>query len=296
MEVEQQKKSYAGYKLVILLLVVGLAGLTFWYVRESNEWQEINQQISDERDEISEKLSNMLLKYDDLKTTNSAINQELETEKAKIQTLLREITSNKKMHYAEIRQYEKETNTLRDIMRSYIHQIDSLNTLSQKLLAENREVKQNLQSSQEENLKLSKEKENLSSQVEKGSILKVRNIEASGLNSRNKDTYSASRSKKLRACFTINENAIAKAGSRFVYIRIIGPNEALLTNSDSEGVLEVQEQKLAYSAKREVDYQNQDLETCVFFDAKDMKLIKGGYTVEVYIDGNLSGSGQFLMK
>ncbi|MDR0712246.1 MAG: hypothetical protein LBF67_07890 [Prevotellaceae bacterium] len=296
MEIKEHRKSHAGYKLIILVLVATLAGITFWYIRESNEWEEVHQQISDERDEISEKLGNMLLEYEDLKTSNSAIRQELEEEKTKIQMLQKKILSTEKIRYAEIRKYEKEANTLRDIMRSYIHQIDSLNTLSQKLLAENITVKQNLQSSQEENIKLSREKETLSSQVEKGSMLKVRNLEASGLNSRSKDTYLARRSKKLKACFTINENAIAKAGIRFVYIRIISPNGSLLTNNDSEGVLEVQEQKLAYSAKREVDYQNQDLETCVFFDNKDMKLDKGGYTVEVYIDGYLSGSGQFLMK
>lgn len=298
MEQKEKKSSYAGYKLVILMLVVALAGLTLWYMREARELEEVTLQLSDERDNISEKLGDMLLEYEDLKTNNNAIKLELEAEKTKIQLLQKKLLSNTKLHYAEIRKYEKEANTLRDIMRSYIHQIDSLNTLSQKLLAENREVRKDLQSSREENVKLSREKESLSSQVEKGAMLKVRNIEAAGLNSRDKETYSAARSKKLKACFTINENAIATAGNRFVYIRIISPNESLLTGSDSnsEEKLEVQGNELPYSARREVDYRNVDLETCIFFDAKSTKLAKGAYTVEVYIDGNLSGSSQFLMK
>ncbi len=53
---------------------------------------------------------------------------------------------------------------------------------------------------------------------------------------------------------------------------------------------------MGYSAKREVDYQNADLETCIFFDVKENKLTKGAYTIEVYIDGSLSGTGQFLLK
>ncbi|MDR2814661.1 MAG: hypothetical protein LBB79_08440 [Prevotellaceae bacterium] len=296
MEQREKKSSHGGYKLIIFILIVALGGVTFWYVREDRKWEEVNQQLSDERDSISDKLSNMLLAYEDMKTSNSIITQELEAEKSKIQVLLQKVLSTEKIHYAEIRKYEKEANTLREIMRSYIHQIDSLNTLNQRLLTENEEVKQDLQSSQEENMKLSMEKEDLSLQVEKGSMLKVRNIQAAGLNSRDKDTYSASRSKKLKTCVTINENAIAKAGNRFVYVRIISPDKSLLTNSDSKGTLEVQGQPLEYSAKREVDYQNADLETCIFFDAKNIKLAKGGYTVEVYIDGNLSGSGQLLMK
>ncbi|MDR0414736.1 MAG: hypothetical protein LBH84_04895 [Prevotellaceae bacterium] len=296
MEAKEKKTTHSGYKLAILLLVTALAGITFWYIRGSGKWNEMNRQISDERDSISLKLSNMLVSYDEMETSSSAIKQELESEKAKIQTLLQKLRSTEKIHYAEIRKYEKETNTLRDIMRSYIRQIDSLNTLSQMLLAENKEVKENLQSSQAENEKLSKEKEDLSSQIEKGSMLKVRSLEVTGLNSRDKNTLSASRSKKLRACFTINENIITKAGSRYAYIRFIAPNSQLLANNVDEDVFETPDGQLPYSAKREVDYQNQDLETCIFFDAKNIKLTKGGYTVEVYIDGNLSGSGQFLLK
>jgi chromosome segregation ATPase len=297
MEMQEKKSSHAGYKLTIMILVTALACVTFWYVRESRILEEVNQQISDDRDEILDKLNDMLIEYNDIKTSNKAMKLELETEKAKIQTLQQKLRSAQQMHYAEIRQYEKETSTLRDIMRSYIRQIDSLNTLSQRLLAENKEVKYDLQNTRVENKKLNIEKQNLSSQIEKGSMLRVRSIEASGLNSRDKDTYSASRSKKLRACFTINENTIAKAGNRYAYVRLIGPDNQLLTNEASDGAFETRtEELLAYSAKREVDYQNQDLEACIFFDAKNMKLSKGAYTVEVYIDGSLSGSGQFLLK
>ncbi|MDR1416064.1 MAG: hypothetical protein LBJ57_01435, partial [Prevotellaceae bacterium] len=70
----------------------------------------------------------------------------------------------------------------------------------------------------------------------------------------------------------------------------------LLTNEADGDTFEVQSKQLTYSARREVDYQNQDLETCIFFDVKNLKLLKGAYTVEVYIDGNLSGSGQLLLK
>ncbi|MDR0688071.1 MAG: hypothetical protein LBF55_05210 [Prevotellaceae bacterium] len=296
METQEKKSNHSGYKFVILVLVTVLACITFWHVRESRMLGDVNRQISEDRDSILVKLNNMLTEYDDIKTSNKAITLELETEKAKIQALQQKLRSTQQVHYAEIRKYEKEASTLRDIMRSYIRQIDSLNTLSQRLLAENKEVRQNLQSTQAENEKLGKEKEDLSLQIEKGSVLKVRNVEASGLNSRDKDTYSASRSKKLRACFTINENTIAKAGSRYAYVRFIGPDSQLLTTDADEGAFEAQAALLAYSAKREVDYQNQDLETCVFFDAKNKKLSKGAYAVEVYIDGNLSGSGQFLLK
>jgi len=180
-------------------------------------------------------------------------------------------------------------------MRSYIHQIDSLNTLSQQLIAENMEVKKNLQTSRDENKKLAEEKDNLSSQVEKGSMLKVRGVAAEGLNARDKSTRSASSTKKVKVCFTINENSITKPGVRFAYLRIAAPDKSMLVNAEGKS-FETRTEWLLYAAKREVDYQNADLETCIYYDAKDIKLSKGVYRVEVYIDGNLSGTGELLLK
>ncbi|MDR3328791.1 MAG: hypothetical protein LBS63_01615, partial [Prevotellaceae bacterium] len=238
METTDTKSTHSGYKFIIAILLVALACITVWYVRESGKWEELNQQISSDRDTISMRLNDMLFEYAVLETTNDSIQHELETEKVKIQTLLQKMRTAESIKYAEIRKYEQEANTLRTIMRSYIQQIDSLNTLSQQLLVENKEVKQSLQTSKAENEKLAQEKKDLSSQIERGSVLKVRGVAAAGLNSRDKDTRYASRTKKIKACFTINENTIAPAGERKVYLRLLAPDKRLLTN-DEHALFEV---------------------------------------------------------
>ncbi|MDR2937630.1 MAG: hypothetical protein LBU92_01660 [Prevotellaceae bacterium] len=295
MEANEQKNAYSGCKFIIVVLAVLLVGISVWYVRETRQWNSVSEQMTAERDSLSQKLGDMLWEYETMKTDNANIKQELEVEKEKIQTLLQKMRANEKIHFAEIRKYEREANTLRDIMRSYIHQIDSLNTLSQMLIAENKEVKQNLQTSREANKKLTEEKDNLSSQVEKGSQLRVRGIAGEGLNARDKSTQRSGSTKKIKTCFTINENSIAKPGTREVYLRILAPNKSLLSGAAIH-TFNVNSEELMYSAKREVDYQNVDLETCIFFDAKESALSKGAYTVEVYMDGALSGTGDFLLK
>jgi len=295
MEATEQKNAYYGYKFIIVLLVLLLAGLGVWYMREAHQWQGIHEQMTAARDSLSQKLSDMLWEYEAMKTDNASIRQELVTEKEKIQALLKKMRANENVHFDEIRKYEREANTLRDIMRSYIKQIDSLNTLSQQLIAENKEVKKSLQTSREENKKLTEEKETLSSKVEKGSVLKVRGVAAEGLNARDKATRSASSTKKIKACFTINENSIAKPGARFAYLRITAPDKSLLVNQEGKS-FDARTEWLLYSAKREVDYQNADLETCIYYDIKDTKPSKGVYAIEVYIDGNLSGTGELLLK
>ncbi|MGL4908542.1 MAG: hypothetical protein ACRC3G_04345, partial [Bacteroidales bacterium] len=181
-EIEKKRNPLAVYKLIIFLLLIVLGGLTFWHIQVSTEWSELNEQIETERDSISDNLQKMLNEYETVVSKNQEIQVEINAEKEKIRSLLNKVRQMEQNQVAEIRRYEAEANTLRTIMRHYIHQIDSLNTLSQNLIAENREVKQNLSASREANQKLAKEKQNLFSQVEKGAQVRVRNINAIGLN------------------------------------------------------------------------------------------------------------------
>ncbi|MGL4363821.1 MAG: hypothetical protein ACRCSB_01290 [Bacteroidales bacterium] len=295
-EIEKKRNPLAVYKLIIFLLLIVLGGLTFWHIQVSTEWSELNEQIETERDSISDNLQKMLNEYETVVSKNQEIQVEINAEKEKIRSLLNKVRQMEQNQVAEIRRYEAEANTLRTIMRHYIHQIDSLNTLSQNLIAENREVKQNLSASREANQKLAKEKQNLFSQVEKGAQVRVRNINAIGLNSRDKDTERASRTKKIKTCCIISENSIATAGQRFVYVRIITPSKELLKTAES-GIIELRKgNEIEYSSKREVDYQNIDLETCIYVDIQDSKIDKGMYSIEVYFDNILAGEGQFSLK
>ncbi|NJK95488.1 MAG: hypothetical protein HC905_11795 [Bacteroidales bacterium] len=54
--------------------------------------------------------------------------------------------------------YEKELKTLRDVLKSYIAQVDSLTTQNQQLIKENTDVRGKLDYARDENVKLSAEK------------------------------------------------------------------------------------------------------------------------------------------
>ncbi|MDR1225643.1 MAG: hypothetical protein LBK47_01935 [Prevotellaceae bacterium] len=295
MEQQAEKNTNRKYVITILLLGLVLCGMIGWYAHEAGKWRNNEREMVAARDSIQKQLSNTLWEYGSLKTSNQSIKDELEVEKAKIQTLMKKMKTNEQISVTKIREYEKEANTLRAIMRSYIQQIDSLNTLNQQLVTENESVKQSLTQSKEENKKLTEEKASLTSQIEKGSVIKIRNAEVTGLNSRDKDTRYASRTRKIKACFTINENTIAKPGVRIAYIRIIAPDKSLLASAEN-GTFDTKIERLAYSAMREIDYQSSELETCIFFDTNNVKLPKGKYEIQVYMDGAMAGQGDFLLK
>ena len=291
-----KSKSAVVYVIIIAMLVAAIAALSVVYRRQYHKLEEINAQIDAERDTLGVQLNRMLLHYDSVKTQNKTIMAELDREKKKIRALIAKMYHAEQLSVETIRGYENETATLRSIMRHYIRQIDSLNTLSQRLIAENKEVRQTLHVYMEENKELSEHKTTLEQKVKKASVLKISALMGGGLNSSDRNVSNASRVKKLKGCFILNENDVVEAGLRTVYVRFVNPDKGVMLNENS-GTIELDGEAWQYSASREVDYQGEALETCIYFAVpEDMKLHKGAYEVQVYIDGGLAGSAGFILK
>jgi len=276
--------------VLIILLVLSLAGIGYMYYQRTQDLekqQELNVLLEDEKIELQGQLEGMINQYDSLRTNNDSINLLLEAEQAKIKRLLSINASNA----AKIRLYKKEMQTLRDIMKSYIVQIDSLNQKNQMLMAENVEVKQQLQVEKKKSSELLEEKENLSTKVEKASALSAKNIRPEPLNDRSKVKDNVDKVAKIRTCFTVRENPIVAAGPVDIYLRIIRPDGVVLTPGEVE-YFDYQGQQTVYSAVRTLEYENQDIEMCIYWD-NDGSLVEGIYQVELYAKGDFIGESSF---
>ncbi len=182
---------------------------------------------------------------------------------------------------------------MREIMKGYIVQIDSLNTLNQQLVAENIGIKQQITEVQSTNVELTKAKEELSSKVTVASIIQAKDINAVTLNKKRKETTRLNLIDKLRICFTLRENPIAAAGEKEVFMRVIRPDSLIITTSP-ENLFDFNGNKLVYSASRLVDYMNQDIEMCIFLDNTGDYIV-GTYSVELYLENNIIGRTTFAL-
>ncbi len=54
-------------------------------------------------------------------------------------------------------------------------------------------------------------------------------------------------------------------------------------------------EQVIYSAKRQLEYENKDIDMCIFWD-KNADLIPGAYTVILYAEGYEVGSATFTLK
>jgi hypothetical protein len=100
---------------------------------------------------------------------------------------------------------------------------------------------------------------------------------------------------QFRSSFTLSENVLTNAGKKNVYMQITGPNGETLQGSSSF-VTETESGSVAYSQRKEIDYQNQAIDLTIYYELKGETATKGLYRVRIYCDGQLIGSDSFSLK
>ena len=274
---------------ITAILGILLLSLIFLYFSQKNKMVEMETVLTEEKDSLANELKSMIHAYDTLRTNNDTLKAGLAKERERIVQLLSINASNAQL----IKKYKREISTMREIMKSYIVQIDSLNTRNKILVAENTEIRQQMKQVRSANTELSKAKEALTDKVEIASVIQAKDIAAVPLNKKRKETTRISLLDKIRICFTLRENPIAKAGEKEVFMRLIRPDSLVITTSP-DNLFEFNRSRIIYSASRKVDYINQDIEMCIYMDNTG-DFIVGTYSVELYLEDNIIGKTTFML-
>lgn len=277
--------------IVMASVAVIMAAVLAWI------WIDRNGMIQDltvEKEQLTAQMVQLRDDYEVLSIDNDSINAQLGVEREKVEQLIERVKQTEARNRTKIRQYEKELGTLRSIMRSYIHQIDSLNTLNISLRKDAAKARDEAKQTRIRYDDLRTTTDEYAKKVEVGSVLKGRGFVLTAINSRDKDTDRSSRTAKLKTCLNLIENSIAAKGPRRIYIRVKGPDGILMTTSQQQ-VFTSDGQQMIYSAVREVDYQGGELEVCIFFTTTE-SFVKGVYTVDIYTEEAKLGSTDLLLR
>jgi hypothetical protein len=286
---ENKKGVPIGMIALLIILAIALIFIVVMYFDKKNKMAEMEIVLTEEKDSLANELKNILHEYDVVKINNDSLNLRLEVEKNKIIQLLAKDASNTIL----IKQYKNEIKTMREIMKSYIVQIDSLNTKNKILVAENTQIKQQITEVKNTNTELEKVKEELNAKVEVASVIQAKNITAVAINKRNKETSRINMMAKLRVGFTLRENPIAKAGQKEIYMRVIRPDSLVITSSP-DNLFEYKGNKMIYSATRTIDYMNQDIDVTIWLDNTG-DFIPGNYSAAVYLEDTIIGKTTFIL-
>ncbi|MBP3482668.1 MAG: hypothetical protein J6K28_04665 [Alistipes sp.] len=283
------RKSLRGYKIVIVILAVILAALSVLYYNINRQQQRDYEFLKIDRDSIQNNLSRLIDEYDGLQYQNDTIAARLVEANEVMEQLKRE----RRWNYAKIKEYEKEVGTLRTVMKTYLRQIDSLNNLNKKLIDENISYRKEISSA---NLRaeIAEEKATeLHNKVQQGSVVRARDIAMAALNQKGKIVSRVRTASTLRVDFTLSANELAEAGNREVYVRITAPDGYVLT-TEATPTFEFEGGRLNYSASREVEYQNEDLDVSVFYNGSGFTA--GTYLIQLYSGGYLIGNAEIAIR
>ena len=292
---EREKKSRnGGLKAATIILAAAALALAAGLALIWNQKSSLVSELEGEKAELAQQMLSLQSDFENLNSEYDNINSQLDTSREQVALLIDKLAKTEATNRAKIRQYEKELGTLRSIMKGYIVQIDSLNTLNKKLTADAAAARKEAAESRQANENLTRQVESLTGQVAAGSVIKGRGLHAAAYNGSDKVTDRSSRVKYLVATLPLVENEIAEKGPVRVYVRVKDPEGLILLNNASTDFT-VGGETLSASASREVDYEGQDVELSIY--VKDVgEFVKGIYTVEAYTTKGLLGRTELMLR
>ena len=278
------------YALIVVAVLLAGALAYVWWDKTS-----LVNELNVEKEELTSQMISLQNDYASLSSDYDMINSQLDSSREEVSQLIERIKKTEATNRRKMRQYEKELGTLRSIMRNYIVQIDSLNTLNKKLTADAAAARREAAESRRQSEELSKTVESLSDQVAVGSVIKARGLKLEAYNASDKITDRSSRVVRMIATLSLVENDLAANGPVRVYIRVKDPEGILLTNSSQRTFSVDGGEPMISTASREVDYQGKEIDLGIYInDIPDF--VKGIYTVEAYTEQTKLGEAELMLR
>jgi len=286
------------YITIIIIESILLAVMCVLYFTKSHTSTVQQVQIVDmnaEKDSLTAQYQDLLADYENIETTNDSISAQLDEQKEHIKQLMKELKTTKSENKAQIAKMKKELKTLRDVMKNFVHQIDSLNTLNIQLTEENTQVKKQISAAKKENKQLTQKYEESQAKVAKASVIKAINSNMLSYNAKGKPATKAKKIKRLAVSFTLDENPIAPQGNKKVYIRITSPDGLMLVNKDQD-TFKFEDDKITFSALRQVDYKGEKVDMIIYYECEEGELKTGTYKADIFCDGSMIGTTEINLK
>lgn len=287
--------------LAAIVLIPILCAVVAYLAYRTNRAEEDNEQMKEyqalaemDKLEMENEYEEFARQYRELQTqiNNDSLIAQLEKEQQRVEELQEELKRTKNNDAAEIMRLKKELATLREILRNYIMQIDSLNRLNQQLNQENENLRTENEQAQQHISNLTTEKENLTDKVAIASQLDATGISAIGKNKRGRTTSKVKDVKKFQISFTISRNVTAKTGMKSVYVRILTPTNETLTQG---GIFPFENRQLEYSIRKDIEYTGEEQPVTVYWDV-NQTLLAGTYRVDIFADGHRIGGTTFSLE
>lgn len=285
--------------LVVALLLLIICGLAYLYLNQRTELNEIVEQMTIEKEELEEEYEDLAIQFDgfqQLDIRNDSLQDLLSREQQRVQDLLEELRVTKASNARRISELKKELATVREVMKDYVRQIDSLNVTNARLTAENEQLTTNNQQLAITNRQLASSNQELAETVSRASMLEVTSCTVKTLDKNDKKTSLTRKIRKLQFDFKLAKNITCTPGMKDLYARIMDPSGNMLGEDESR-LFTFESSEIPYSLLQQIEYSGEAYEGVCFYALAETEEVKSGfYTIDFICEGNLIGSFPFQLK
>jgi myosin heavy subunit len=282
---------------------------------EIEEGEKLFAELEKNYFEALSELESMRTDNDELNSLIEQQQAELKDQKDRIDRLIR--------GEGDLKRAKSEIKTLKANIQQYIAEIEQLKEENQLLTSQNSELTEdnvelstNLEQTQQaksalesdnavlvsEKERLANENEDLSATVSFASVVKVKNLDVTGLKIKDSGKPTQKKAAKnidqLKVCFFTTINEVTKAGREKFYIRVINPvGETVSIEEMGSGIMTSADTKeqIRYTKVKEYDYNNDESQLCILWEP-NVPFAPGTYQVEVYNKGHMAGASSFTLK
>ena len=288
-------------KIVLIFLIVALAIVSLLLVwmnlQQKTEMKEMVELMEFEKEQLEDEYEELAIQFDGYQTPdihNDSLVELLSQEKQRVQDLLEELRITKVTNARRIAELKKELATVRQVMVSYVQQIDSLDRTNKKLVAENQQVKQQYQEVARQAKRLEQERTQLAEVVSRASMLEINHFQMTPLNKRDRKTTIYNQIQKLQFDYTIARNITNKPGMKTIYMRITRPDGEIMQKNIND-VFRFENSDIAYSVSNDFEYAGEEISGSLYWLVEEILQI-GWYNADFFVDGELIGSFPFQIK
>jgi hypothetical protein len=297
---EEQSSGVRKYKMYLAILGILILVLAFWLFIQRSQLLKLVHEKETERTQLQHELDSVVVEHNKIKVEYGALSDSLKTKDSLILANAMEIKKllDTQWEYDKVR---KKLATLQVVAQGYVRQMDSLYTVNRELTAENEKVKAQVVTERNRNQSLMKDKEDLKEKMNEAAFIKAYDVTASAwkIKGGGKETQTdkASRTERLKVCFTLGENPLVATGKRSIYVRIQRPDNVVVQKTKYD-VFTYNGQSLPYSMREDVNYVGKAQNLCAVWNKKDndVPAMKGKYIISVFADDKEIGEGSFELK
>lgn len=292
----------------LILVLLSINGILLYMQRQAkNEVVQKEQEVQSKNAELEDQIKKFMALKNDFERQSQELqqmgmtNDSLESRIAAVNADLLQLRSFRASSFsvADQKKFRTRAASLEGIIRKKDEEIVRLQADNKQLFGENNSLKSKQNEMNDSITTLKSTRQALAQKVTIASrlatsMMKINIITTKGKEKEDdKAVYRAKRVEKIKITYALSRNDVLEQGTKTVYLRLIEPDGATLTQGGGTFTIDGQEQP--YTASQEILFTNSNTPYTFVF-SKGAPYKEGKHIIELYSGGFQIGTASFTLK